>query len=56
MLQKAQESMAAAAALSSNGDVILVVSEGQIAEAGTHAQLMERKGVYYKLQKGKKEN
>lgn len=37
-------------------DVILVVSEGQIAEAGTHAQLMERKGVYYKLQKGKKEN
>lgn len=36
--------------------VILVVSEGQIAEAGTHAQLMERKGVYYKLQKGKKEN
>ena len=25
------------------GDVILVVSEGQVAEYGTHAELMERK-------------
>lgn len=36
-------------------DVILVVSEGQVAEVGTHSQLMEQKGVYYKLQMGKKE-
>lgn len=37
-------------------DIILVVAEGQIAETGTHAQLMERKGVYYKLQQGKKDH
>lgn len=36
-------------------DVIIVVSEGQVAETGTHAELMQAKGVYYKLQRGQKE-
>jgi len=36
-------------------DVILVVAEGQVAETGTHGELMSKKGVYYKLQLGKKD-
>lgn len=31
-------------------DVILVTAEGVIVETGSHAELMEQKGVYYKLQ------
>ena len=36
-------------------DVIIVVSEGQVVETGTHTELMHAKGVYYKLQRGQKE-
>jgi len=32
-----------------NADEILVVNEGQIAERGTHEQLLELKGIYHKL-------
>ncbi|MCC8035555.1 MAG: ABC transporter ATP-binding protein/permease [Rikenellaceae bacterium] len=32
-----------------NADKIYVVEHGQIAEEGTHDQLMQKKGVYYKL-------
>lgn len=32
-----------------NADEILVVNHGEIAERGTHAELMEQKGFYYKL-------
>ena len=32
-----------------NADVIAVVQEGRIVEAGTHADLMEKKGAYYFL-------
>jgi len=30
-------------------DMILVIHEGALAECGTHAQLLEKKGLYYKL-------
>ena len=30
-------------------DQILVFSEGQVAESGTHAELMEKKGIYYNM-------
>ena len=33
-----------------NADLILVIHEGRIIEQGNHAQLMEKKGFYYKLQ------
>ena len=33
-----------------NADLILVIHEGRIIEQGNHAQLMEQKGFYYKLQ------
>ena len=32
-----------------NADKIVVVNEGEIVESGTHAELIERKGVYHKL-------
>ncbi len=32
-----------------NADVILVVSQGEIVEQGTHRELMEKKGFYYQL-------
>ncbi|CAE8617752.1 unnamed protein product, partial [Polarella glacialis] len=36
-------------------DAILVVAEGRLVERGSHADLLAMKGVYYKLQMGKKE-
>lgn len=36
-------------------DVIIVLASGQVAEIGAHSELMSRKGVYYKLQLGKRE-
>lgn len=32
-----------------NADKIIVVSEGQVVEAGKHDTLMAKKGAYYKL-------
>ncbi len=32
-----------------NADRLVVLDEGKIAEIGTHAELMERKGIFYKL-------
>jgi subfamily B ATP-binding cassette protein MsbA len=32
-----------------NADLILVLSKGEIVERGTHEELFERKGTYYKL-------
>jgi ATP-binding cassette subfamily B protein len=32
-----------------NADVILALDNGKLAETGTHAQLLEKKGVYWKL-------
>ena len=32
-----------------DADMILVIHEGRIAEQGTHAELLERKGLYYKM-------
>ena len=34
-----------------NADLILVIHKGVIAESGTHEQLMEKKGIYYNMQK-----
>ncbi len=34
-----------------NADLILVIHEGMIVESGTHDQLMEKKGIYYNMQK-----
>ena len=34
-----------------NADLILVIHDGEIAERGTHAELMEKKGIYYDMQK-----
>ena len=33
-----------------NADLILVIHEGEIVERGTHAELMEMKGYYYRMQ------
>ena len=33
-----------------NADLILVIHEGKIVEQGTHTELMEKKGFYYKMQ------
>ena len=35
-----------------NADQILVVADGKIAEAGTHEELLARKGIYYRLYRG----
>ena len=32
-----------------NSDCIVVISEGKAIEKGTHKELMEQKGIYYKL-------
>ena len=34
-----------------NADLILVINDGEIVERGTHAELMDKKGVYYNMQK-----
>ena len=39
-----------------NADLILVIHDGEIAESGTHAQLMEKKGIYYNMQKAQLAN
>ena len=33
-----------------NSDKILVLANGNVAEEGTHSELMENKGIYYGLQ------
>lgn len=38
-----------------NSDLILVLDHGHIIEAGTHEQLLAKKGYYYELYTGKKE-
>ena len=35
-----------------NSDVIMVLDHGEIIERGTHASLLEKKGVYYRLYTG----
>merc|ERR1712060_882143 len=49
--RKGRTSFAIAHRLSTiiDSDVIMVVAEGVILETGTHAALMDLKGVYYKL-------
>jgi ATP-binding cassette subfamily B protein len=37
-------------------DCILYIADKNIAEAGTHDELMEKKGLYYKLVKSTKED
>jgi len=32
-----------------NADIIFVFDDGRIAESGTHEQLLEKQGIYYKL-------
>ena len=32
-----------------NSDMILVVNDGKIVERGKHRELMEKRGVYYRL-------
>ena len=32
-----------------NADMILVVNHGEVVEQGTHEELMERQGFYYKM-------
>ena len=39
-----------------NADLILVIHNGEIAERGTHAELMEKKGIYYNMQKAQLAN
>lgn len=38
-----------------NSDLILVLDHGHIIEAGSHAQLLKKRGYYYELYTGKKE-
>ena len=39
-----------------NADRILVLSEGKIAEGGSHEKLLEKKGIYYQLYQSVQEN
>ena len=50
-LMKGKTSFVVAHRLSTirNSDVILVMQDGQIAEQGTHSQLMDNRGFYYQL-------
>ena len=32
-----------------NADNIIVISNGQVAETGTHSELLAQKGIYYNL-------
>ena len=34
-----------------NSDVISVIKEGKVLESGTHSELLEKKGLYYELNK-----
>lgn len=34
-----------------NADMILVIHNGEIAERGSHDELMAKKGIYYNMQK-----
>ena len=36
-----------------NADLIVVIKDGQVIEAGTHSELMSQKGFYYKLNEQK---
>lgn len=49
--QRAGTTIAIAHRLStlSNADRLIVLDKGRLAEFGTHAELMQKKGVYYKL-------
>ena len=50
-LTKGRTTIAIAHRLStlSNADRLIVLDKGRLAEFGTHAELMQKKGVYYKL-------
>ena len=37
-----------------NADLILVINNGDIVEHGTHEQLMQAKGMYYRMQTAQK--
>ncbi len=37
-----------------NADIILVMNNGDIVEHGTHEQLMQAKGMYYRMQTAQK--
>ena len=51
VLMKGRTSFVVAHRLSTivNADLILVMKDGKISEQGTHAELMAKKGYYYKL-------
>jgi ATP-binding cassette subfamily B protein len=50
-LMKGRTSLIIAHRLSTirDADMIIVIDDGRIAEKGSHDQLLERKGAYYKL-------
>ena len=55
-LDKAQEgrtSIVIAHRLSTiyNADMIVVFSNGKVSEKGTHSELLQQRGIYYKLNK-----
>ena len=47
----AEESRDEIAAAIRSADMILVIHEGKIAESGTHAQLLEKDGIYARMHK-----
>ena len=49
--QKGRTSIVIAHRLSTiyNADCIVVINKGQAAEVGTHSELLEKKGIYYRL-------
>ncbi|KYG26978.1 ABC transporter ATP-binding protein [Alkalihalobacillus trypoxylicola] len=56
-LMKGRTTFAIAHRLSTlrNADRLVVIDQGEIAEIGTHNQLLEKKGIYYKLVEAQKE-